>query len=248
LNKISLNFVKTFLEKTKNDPLRRKALQVGILGARKLLNQLRPVTFPIDLNNVARFLKVKVYDFNFFEIKNEELKNCKGITIKVNMLPQLFPKKRVEKAIAFFSDCAYITIIKNDLSPVEKRFTLAHELGHIYLKHLEAREKFISYINHLTAFNDIDDERFFDKNHLDNVILKKERKIIAEQELSANAFAGELLVPKRALQVAINEKKLRDLKTLSFVFEVSPTVICIQAGIHGYLEYLLEENKNLNHK
>jgi len=241
---MSLDFVKTFLEKTRNDPFRQKALQVGILGARKLLNQLRPVKFPIDLKSVAQFLKIKVYDFNFFEIKNEELRDCKGMTINVSMLPQLFPEKKIEKVMTFFSDCTYITIIKSDLSPAEKRFTLAHEIGHVFLKHLEAREKFVSYVNHLTAFNDIDDECFFDKNYLDNIILKKEKKIIAGQELSANAFAGELLVPKRALQIAINEKKLRDLKILSSVFEVSPTVICIQAGIYGYLEYLLEENRN----
>lgn len=74
------------------------------------------------------------------------------------------------------------------------RFTLAHELGHYAL-------------GHGGGFRD--NSASFNLNNYD------------QREVDANAFAAELLMPKRAVDYVIQEKDITDFTQLAMLFDVS---------------------------
>lgn len=75
-----------------------------------------------------------------------------------------------------------------------QRFTLAHELGHFAL-------------GHGGGFRD--NSASFNLNNYDS------------REVAANAFAAELLMPKRAIDYVITEKNVVDFMELASLFNVS---------------------------
>ena len=81
------------------------------------------------------------------------------------------------------------------------RFTIAHELGHCCLAHYQVNEATV----HLS---------FRHERTTDNI-----------QEVAANIFAGELLVPKTTLESVIDELILPSVQTLADIFAVSTSVM-----------------------
>jgi len=72
-----------------------------------------------------------------------------------------------------------------------RRFTAAHELGHLILKHLDDSEMSIAFRDNASAPDQAD-----------------------EKELTANAFAAELLMPKRLMKEALRNKKITKAITI----------------------------------
>lgn len=92
-----------------------------------------------------------------------------------------------------------------------QRFSLAHELGHILLRHnLMYYESLVSLDNPPTEKLHTPTESSF--------------------EVEANAFAGELLVPLDMLKMEF--KKTKDLQEISRIFVVSKEVIGIAISNH----------------
>lgn len=89
-----------------------------------------------------------------------------------------------------------------------QRFTIAHELGHYVLQH--------GY-----AFRD--NKKNFTVNNFD------------KNEVGANKFAAELLMPSDALHVLIKQRKITDVKELARLFDVSLTAMAFRLENLGYL-------------
>lgn len=81
------------------------------------------------------------------------------------------------------------------------RFTIAHELGHCCLAHYQVSESTV----HLS---------FRHERTTDNI-----------QEVAANIFAGELLIPRTTLESVIDELILPSVQTLADIFAVSTNVM-----------------------
>lgn len=81
-----------------------------------------------------------------------------------------------------------------------KRFTIAHELGHCVLHAEELKG------NHLQLRSDI-----CDKNNV--------------EEVAANTFAGELLIPDKSLEDICRRLIIPSLSTLAEIFDVSTSVM-----------------------
>lgn len=104
----------------------------------------------------------------------------------------------------------YATVNANH-HPHRKRFSLAHELGHIRMGHaLEYYDDFFSLDEPPTKKRHSEKEKFF--------------------EVEANAFAGELLVPLELLKVEF--KSTQDIDDLAKIFFVSTHVISIAIMNH----------------
>lgn len=88
------------------------------------------------------------------------------------------------------------------------RFTIAHELAHCCLAHYDVKEESI------------------------HLALRQDVKTQDPQEIAANIFAGELLIPKDSLTKIISELLLPSVKTLADIFAVSSNVMLAR------LEYL----------
>jgi Zn-dependent peptidase ImmA (M78 family) len=82
-------------------------------------------------------------------------------------------------------------------SPVRQRFTIAHEIGHYALGHLNAAGK---------KYRDTPEN--FSSG-------------AAPEERQANAFAAKLLMPEKVVKFAVNEKGFNTLKSLAKLFNVS---------------------------
>lgn len=97
-------------------------------------------------------------------------------------------------------------------SPLRRRFTLAHELGH-YILHKE----------HLNTNKRIEDSILFRKQFNNNSI-----------ELQANEFAAELLMPKDEFEKEIKNGN-NTIEKLSFSFQVSFAAVKYRAFKLGYI-------------
>jgi len=87
----------------------------------------------------------------------------------------------VSGALILKQDSKPIIVVNEDHSPVRKRFTIAHELGHFILKHGR-------------------DGLFIDKK--EHFIFRNELSATGEerQEVEANAFAAALLMPEEMVK------------------------------------------------
>ncbi len=99
-------------------------------------------------------------------------------------------------------------------SPTRQLFTLAHELGHFFL-HRESAEEFV-------------DGEF--------VMNRDEDTKYAQEELEANEFAGNLVMPEGLIRRKIGEKQPDDELVLSLaqMFHVSPLAMAIRLRSIGY--------------
>lgn len=81
---------------------------------------------------------------------------------------------------------------------VRQRFTIAHEIGHFVLGHLNEQQR---------CFRDLP------SNFMSDAMSEKERQ--------ANAFAAELLMPEQIVKYAIEKKNVTHVAALANVFNVS---------------------------
>ncbi len=81
---------------------------------------------------------------------------------------------------------------------VRQRFTIAHELGHVELGHLQGREKCLR-----------DPRENYSLNHY------------KPEERDANRFAAALLMPAQAVRAAVVGMKEPDVEKLAELFKVS---------------------------
>jgi len=90
--------------------------------------------------------------------------------------------------------------IANDLHEHRKRFTIAHELGHLVLGHARLgkenkRRDFLSQLG------------------------------IDPEERDANLFAAEMLMPAQFVEKAFYSKEIRNIKEMARLFQVSETAM-----------------------
>lgn len=121
----------------------------------------------------------------------------------------------VSGALVLKEDSQPIIVVNSSHSPVRKRFTIAHELGHFLLKHGR-------------------DGLFIDRS--EHFIFRNEVSATGEkrQEVEANAFAAALLMPEKMVRTEMEELSnigieihdeagLELIKTLAKKFNVSST-------------------------
>lgn len=89
-----------------------------------------------------------------------------------------------------------------------RRFTIAHELGHYLLGH---------------GSNFHDSKNNFTMSHYDR------------REVEANQFAIELLIPKIAVEVLINQRKIYDVNELCRIFNVSLEAMSFRLKKLGFI-------------
>ncbi len=92
----------------------------------------------------------------------------------------------------------YVITVSPQNNRLRRRFTIAHELGHIIQKHLDKSEKMYRADNASNFYSTINDP----------------------QEVAANRFAAQLLMPKEAVEhFAINTNQ--SLEEIASTFQVS---------------------------
>lgn len=95
-------------------------------------------------------------------------------------------------------DDSYVIEYDASQARVRQRFTVAHELGHFALGHLERGQR---------EFRD-KPEHFMSQ-------------VAQPREAAANNFAAKLLMPERILKYVIEEKRVTDVPSLANIFDVS---------------------------
>ena len=90
-----------------------------------------------------------------------------------------------------------------------QRFTIAHEFAH-YCLHKDEQGSFV------------DEEIYFRKDHESSI------------EYNADEFASQILMPQTLFEKAINEDKIKKIKELSDVFNVSTMAITLRAEKLGF--------------
>jgi Zn-dependent peptidase ImmA (M78 family) len=113
--------------------------------------------------------------------------------VKINEVSDLGMDRNGNKILARFNPCRMTIGIYNGLDEHRKRFTLAHEIGHIILHR--------SYL--INPVSEID----FSINKFNDYILDKDA--VKHAEIQANIFAAHLLMPKKiflakAIEIAIS--------------------------------------------
>lgn len=163
--------------------------------AAKMLIQNYNLTPPINLRKLSKLLKI---DVHFRELPD----NCDG------WVGSLKPE--------FIGTVKHLIVVNSNRSIVRQRFTIAHEIGHIVLKHYEN----------------------FDKKEL--LILCKNlaegsKEETLNYERGANIFASELLIPSSHLLKLLKQKNNVSTEELSAFYRVSKQA----------MEIKLAEIKNL---
>lgn len=229
-----LNEIKAYAEKLKFDKFYSESAKRGILTARKIHSSV--CTVPVDPLKYYAMLKIPVIELDFSFFKNPHAQVFDGLTIYRDSLSELIPENYYASFIKKYNGAKYIVVVEKKLPVTRKRFVLAHELGHICLKHFEMREKFKKHTTHrlVTASS---------HDLLREVILLniQKNRIKAKSEIEANAFAGELLVPIVLLKNALFNLGINKLKDLASVFQVSTSVVYIQAFLNNLENYLILE-------
>lgn len=90
---------------------------------------------------------------------------------------------------------------------VRQRFTVAHELGHCFLGHLDGINNHIVFRDGPAQFS---------------------ASVLRPKETAANRFAAELLIPIDTLDYFIMQKNITDGYTLAVLFEVSTIAVDIR--------------------
>jgi len=145
---------------------------------RKMAGQTVP---PFDSLKIANMMDIEVFTTNFGAEDGEDVS---GSVIIEDERPVIYVAKRHPR--------------------VRQRFTIAHELGHVALGHLDGR----------------DGELIDDAKRIRSVMWNKE-------EREANAFAMELLMPIWGVREAI-AAGIRTIDELSILFDVSQQAMSIR--------------------
>jgi len=161
--------------------------------ARKVIKDHKLIEVPTDLNKVFQKLGLKYIELN-------DLEGIDGAIIEIENKPAI----------------AYLNIAK----PIPRqRFTLAHELGHIFLKH-STRDLY-----------DAEEVREIGEELTDQSKPPREKE--------ADAFASELLVPHDKLKKY--EADIKDIDKLAAIFHVSKQAMTI--AVMNYWKYSRKKKK-----
>lgn len=106
--------------------------------ARSCLEEYGATSFPVDLLHITRGMGVKV-------IKDSDVHD---------LIPGEYGKTYHEPISG-----QSIIIYDDTLSLEERRFTVAHEIGHVYMKHWEEHARFMAYIEELKRKHGLHVER-----------------------------------------------------------------------------------------
>ena len=152
------------------------------------------------------------YDNNELPINIEQIASTYGIALQYKNL-----KKNIS-AILYFDESPRIIVNKND-HVNRQRFSIAHEMGHLFLEHGLQKHTYEQTIFFRAKEN------------------KNQNQIL---ELEANHFAAELLMPSFLLKKRLNEKEYKKLddkdliSKLATEFQVS--TIAMQIRLQKYFE------------
>jgi len=222
--------VSEYCSSLKSYRLSADAVQKGLLGARRLIKEVKDERIPVDLSIYARYLGAKI-------IYNDSLiarSASEGLT--VDLMQFVEENESVRRYISKEDSYTYIVIVDSNLSEERKRFVIAHELGHVYLRHIDIREKAKAYLESLKRSVEIREN--FQTYCREK---KKVEMILRTHEIAANAFAGELLVPSFILKHYVYNEKIRDPFVLAKVFSVSHYVVLVQMCYLNLLDYIEED-------
>lgn len=182
-----------------------------VFVARSLVSKLKLVSPPIPVEKVAKLINAIVIEGSLekdgYTFRRKDIEKI----IFLSERPDSFVAQMLRKASEKGLKEKYFIFINNQVPLVRKRFTIAHEIGHIVLKHFE-RSEFI-YVFH-----------------------KGECQNYFEEE--ANLFAGELLVPYSFLKQAIFHYNIRDIHSLAKFFNVSEQVMSIKVQQYNLFDYV----------
>ena len=156
--------------------------------ARKVLKDYKLNQVPTDLKKLVEGLGLK-----FIELNDPE--DIDGAILEIDGKPKM-------------------AVLNTTKSIARQRFTLAHELGHIFLNHTK---------------RDIYDAEMSREG--EDQISSKSNK--PPKETEADIFASELLIPYEQLKK--NKDKLGDLDALAELFQVSKQAMTI--AITNYWKY-----------
>lgn len=155
--------------------------------ARKVIKDHKLTEVPTDLNKIFQKLRLK-----YIELSDPE--GIDGAIIEIENKPVI----------------AYL----NKAKPIPRqRFTLAHELGHIFLKHSKR------------DFYNAEESREIGDEETDQAK--------PPQEKEADAFASELLVPNDKLKQ--HEADINNIDKLSSIFQVSKQAMVV--AVMNYWKY-----------
>jgi Zn-dependent peptidase ImmA (M78 family) len=163
-------------------------VDMGLMNVAALRKQAGESSAPIDPLKIAGSLDIEVYETRF---TSADGKNVSGI-------------------VAIEEGQPVIYVNSSDV-PARKRFTMAHEIGHVYLGHLTDKEN-----NEL-----IDDE------------VRLRSSVWNLEEKEANAFAAQLLMPASLIRSAVNAGRA-SVEELAELFEVSEQAMMYRLQNLGY--------------
>lgn len=158
--------------------------------ARNLIKKFNITKYPIDLLNI-----LDIKNYKYIEVNNWE-NNINALLIHKN-------------------NCIYLAVNGNHHDH-RKRFSIAHEIGHLILNHD------LTYYKREITFDDIPFS-----------VIKEHIQVEKYLETEANIFAGEILVPLNILKQEFNKLPYKSdmakmSEELSKVFNVSKEVISIK--------------------
>lgn len=168
--------------------------------AYKCLILYAPPTIPIDIFAVIKNSPKKIKIMSFKKWK-EKLQRATGIEI-VGEMKEIFGSEFGKTIYDTQKDC-YLIIYNDKKCFKTQRWTIAHELGHIFLEHLENEEYFLGNKNNNEQENE---------------------KIEIKLEHEANTFAKHLLVPFPLIKYLFKTLKRNEIFTFNIeeIFEIGP--------------------------
>lgn len=149
--------------------------------------------------------------------------------IGISALKKDFSNTDILGALAIKKNNAAIFYNQNDAKDGHRyRFTIAHELAHCCLAHYDDSKDDVHYQYRTTG------------------------KELDATEIAANIFAGELLIPKKALEEVISKLLLPSVEVLADIFAVSDNVMLARldhlfnsGSLNFYKNIILSPRDNL---
>nr|DAS72131.1 MAG TPA: IrrE protein [Caudoviricetes sp.] len=108
-------------------------------------------------------------------------------------------EKNISGMVVNNADGKYIYVNKND-TPERQRFTIAHEIGHILLHHVQKEEYFVDYRNNVKY----DDREFEADNFAAALLMPREKSINVWYETEdVDDFAKAMKVSRAAASIRL---------------------------------------------
>ncbi len=164
-----------------------------------------PANYPLARNMARKVLK----QYNITEVPTDLQKICAGKGLEY---VELDDPEELDGMLMELEDGTRVAMVNKAKSYVRGRFTLAHELGHLFLNH-DKRD-----------FYDAEVAREYGEDIPENAKPPKEQE--------ADAFASELLIPVE--QLMKYQAELKNPEKLAGIFQVSrPAMVIAVANFFG---------------